>query len=692
MKIQHRQYFVAVLVAIGLCAWQVWNALQRFGVGGMHPRADVMQQQVAAHISADPRLAATIALFVILLVASHLLLTMGSVAIFRAATRVVMRDKRDRFLPSMVFLAASLLLAMFANRWLFPLSSAFPVVEVLMIQTLSPVLSVGLVVLVGGAMLCACSAVLKAIRRRVLVGVGAAACSLAVGAWHFSGAPQLREDVDGKPDIIVLGVDSLRPDFVSAYGQMPKGLTPVIDETLSASVVLADARTPLARTFVSYQSMLMGRNPIAHGARFNLYPRTEFSSKGTLAWRLKEHGYATMLAMDESRFANFDASFGFDTTIVPRVGALDFVIGSSFDFLATNLLIAAIPPSNWMSPVQGNRAAYRNYRVDDHPSRVLAALRATPASRPLFLVSHLCLPHWPYMPASLQGDDSFDWVNEVRGYEDSPRQYLRAVAKADDQFGVIIDELRALGRLDNAILVVMSDHGEDFALKRDRLQTDEAGERLVGSYGHGAFALSKAQNHVVMAIQRYRNGTPIWDPRALQGPASVIDLAPTLASEIGLDVSGYEGISWLPNLVAGNDLPADRVLFFENGIRSAGVERPNIDEKSVADEMSYLYRVTDDDRFEIRPELLPKKLHEKQRGAALGRWGVTTDPLSGNSPGARGCWLSVDYQDRAAKCVEFPAQQPEIAVLQGHVCNYYASDRGFTAEWCEPSRDGNRVM
>jgi len=154
----------------------------------------------------------------------------------------------------------------------------------------------------------------------------------------------------------------------------------------------------------------------------------------------------------------------------------------------------------------------------------------------------------------------------------------------------------------------------------------------------------------------------------------------------------YEGISWLPVLRGARDLPQERVRFFENGLRAAGVERAHIDEAAVASEMSYLYRVTSDDRFEIRPELLPEKLAEKQRGATLGKWGVMTDPAGKHGLGAANCWQAVDYERRTMACVEFPAAQPEVARLQADVCRYYASDDGFGERWCRNQGDSSASL
>ena len=77
---------------------------------------------------------------------------------------------------------------------------------------------------------------------------------------------------------------------------------------------MTDAITPLARTFPSWVSMLTGRHPHTTGAYMNLLPRELIHAGHTLPQLLREHGYRTYYAIDETRFSNIDASYGFDRT------------------------------------------------------------------------------------------------------------------------------------------------------------------------------------------------------------------------------------------------------------------------------------------------------------------------------------------------------------------------------------------
>lgn len=694
MWMRWRQFLVAFFVGVAIFCFQLSEMLHAFGQGGANAKADVMQQQLAQELLSGRGALPAVLGYLALGVVTHLALTVGAVFIFRQSAYILWPKYKESLWGCLCFVFGVVLLAFFVNQYFFPLSTAFRESEVLMVQSLSPVLIFALLGCVLVATVCALYAIIR--RFRKIAGFAAISALLMFAVWGsfdiFAGNDASFPEGQA-PNVIIIGVDSLRPDFLPAYGVRVQGVTPNLDRMMSDFVIVSDAKTPLARTFVSYMSLFTGKNPIKHGARFNLYPRAVFDRADTLAWTLKGSGYSTMLAMDESRFANFDSSFGFDEVVTPTPGAMDFVVGGTLDTVGTNLLTLVMPSTEWLSPIQGNRAAYRSYRAADHTQRLVRSIRNAPADKPLFLVSHFCLPHWPYMPSGLFEMSDFSAITTVPGYEDAPSQYLRALQHVDRQVGSLIDELRSQGRLQNAIVLIMSDHGEDFAMRRDAVvHRDGAGRSsLLGFHGHGSFALSSAQNSIVMAIQRYRNGEPDFLPRTMRGAASIIDVAPTISEEIGLPVGGYEGISWSEALGSGLDISSQRVRFFENGLRSAGVERADIDERAVAMEMSYLYGVTSDLRFEVKPELLPLKISQKQRGASVGRLGVMTDPVLEGGSGGTGCWKAIDYESKVLSCTEYPSSAPGIAALQEAVCEYYGADGTFRQHWCRRQEAGRSV-
>ncbi len=96
-----------------------------------------------------------------------------------------------------------------------------------------------------------------------------------------------------KPHVIVLGVDSLRLEYLRRYGG--QGLTPNLDRFLSRADLVRDTTTPAARTFSSWVAILTGRSPPVTGARFNLADRTIVSANPTIADVLRSRGYHTVV-------------------------------------------------------------------------------------------------------------------------------------------------------------------------------------------------------------------------------------------------------------------------------------------------------------------------------------------------------------------------------------------------------------
>lgn len=679
---KRRQYLLALAIGLAAFAWQAYAMLRSLALDSIDSNTAILQQ-LLRRLFDDRGALLTVLVYLLVAVVSHLLLTLAAMAMYRTALARWLPRYMDSTGAGIAFVCLSLLAAVFLSRLAFPMSRAFAGAELLMLQPASPLLVWGSLLLVG---LTCLAAIVELARRRWRVAA-AIAMVLGLSCAFFgsmdSGMPSDRE----RPDIIVLGVDSLRPDFLPAFGFKWPGLTPNINAAIGGSVVFLDAKTPLARTFPSYMSLLTGSDPREHRARFNLYPRSEFSRSGTIAHLLQEDGYHAVFAMDDSRFANFDESFGFDEMVAPPVGALDFIIGSGYDFLATNLLLTIPSVNKLFSHIYGNRAAFRTYRVADHPQRVVEAIRRSPGGKPLFLVSHLCLPHWPYVPVNvLERDLIGPRVSALEGFEDAPPPYVRALAEVDQQFRVIMDGLRNSGRLNNAILVVISDHGESLGMSREAFRNLEDGGRSVNFHGHGGFALSDSQNSIVLAMQHYRDGKPLWAPRKVSGEASIVDVAPTI-----IDLAGHgkkwealerSGVSLWAFLEDGSSAMPSRTLFVETGIRSGGVEKPHIDEREVASEMIHLYRIEPDLRLEIRPQLLNRHLAQKQRGAVRGRLGVATFPSSHPPSAAGACWLVADYEERTLGCSGYPSSDPQVAELQESVCTHFAGDKGFDEEWC----------
>lgn len=682
-----RPYAIAALAALLMVALQAWQVAGHYRLHFMSPRHDEMVSQFTGLALQAPWKFLPLLGTVLLGVLLHVLMYWGFAWLYRAGSAALRPALRDRVVPLLLWLLAGTTLLVLWNDRLFPRSMVFPNSDVLARQAASPVLFWGLNLLFAAA---ACVALASALRSRGGRWAVAAVGAMVLAAWvplSPRGVPH-KVARSGPPDVILIGLDSVRPEYLHPSGYPDKTLTPAINGLASQLVLFDDTVTPLARTFVAYMSLLTGQYPVRHGARFNLYPRSEFRHDHTLAHRLRKAGYTTAYTTDETRFANIDASFGFDHVAVPPVGVSDFVLGAMLDSLATNLL-ALTPPARHLLPnLHGNRAAARIYSPGDHAERVAGVVRHLAADRPALLIAHFCLPHWPFTWRTADVAKSVRIPSDPR-YAETPAKYLDALHATDSQVAQLLDALRKAGRLDNAVVVLFSDHGESLMMPRDFLET--LGEGAVDGNrlsGHGAFALADGQQRVLLGMQRFRNGQPLWRARHEVSPASLVDMAPSVleAAGVAYDSSDFDGLS-LAGVAAGRaSLPADRPRFVESGLSGGAVETTSIDEATIASELSHLYQVRSDLRIEVAPKHLPGRLLVKQRGVYAGDKGLATKPGTGPTSAGQACWQLADFKARTIRCIDDPQRDPAAAPLQDAVCKHFASDPGFAEQWCRGSQ------
>lgn len=344
-----------------------------------------------------------------------------------------------------------------------------------------------------------------------------------------------------KPHVILLGVDSLRRDMTDIAGDGE--ITPNISTFLRSAQSFTDATTPLARTYPSWMSILSGRHPRTTGALMNLINPGRVNVSPTVAEILRQNGYQTIFGMDEVRFANIDDSYGFDQVISPPMGASDFLLVTINDTPLGNLVMNSAV-GRWLFPNSyANRAASAVYDPDLFVKRIEQEVEF---SKPTFLAIHLTLPHWPYTwsKASFTMESS---------YED---KYQESVRRVDDQFGAIMDVLERKGAFRNAVVVVLSDHGEglnrpnDLLLRPEHRYTIPGAVPVIGMAGHGTCVLSPPQFEVVLGFKGY-GPAPLanLEPTRIDEPVSVEDIAPTIvdlldisAPEVAFDGWSLEGL------------------------------------------------------------------------------------------------------------------------------------------------------
>ena len=375
-------------------------------------------------------------------------------------------------------------------------------------------------------------------------GRGLAVIALGVGLLGSASCGR-REALVSKRDVILVVIDTLRSDALSLYGNA-RSTSPNLDRLARSSVVFDTVFSQAAQTGPSHATLFTGLSPAIHrvsnhvngaGLVASLPLRLE-----TMAERFQAAGYETVAITDG---AILSRQYGFDQGF------------EQFDA----------------------RFEGAERKVD----RALDMLHARGTERPLFLFLHTYQVHQPYVPPrewAERFDPEYDgplrelaervWLQQARARERAPGtdepiwdtvaipdlsalsardvQYLRnlyeaAIAFTDHELERLWADLAATERLDDTLLVITSDHGEEF-----------------GEHGHlGHRALHRETVQVPLIIRPPGARRPLAGQR-VQTPVASIDIYRTILEGAGVGAApGTEGIDLLEALRSGG--PEARPIF-----------------------------------------------------------------------------------------------------------------------------------
>ncbi|MBU0455887.1 MAG: sulfatase-like hydrolase/transferase [Gammaproteobacteria bacterium] len=515
-----------------------------------------------------------------------------------------------------------------ANQYLNRASAFAELLATLLPQSFSKVLLAVWLAMISGSLLVAIGIAMKRLMSIKWMVSSIAVCvfGFLFFAVHIPLVKASRTVHSQQPNIIFIGLDAVRPDYLGYYGHQPDD-TPALDQFFSQATNFTFSLTPLARTFVAWSSILTGQYPIHMGIRFNLIDQRYLHLQNTLSFELQHYGYYTVYGSDEWRFSNMSKSFGFNQLIGIHPGANDFVLGTINDFLLSDLIVNTKVGERLFPYSFANRAASNTY----DPDAFLTLLRQKVSRihyRPLFLAVHFCLPHYPYI-----------WKGSPTNLP--PEQlYALAIRRVDQQFKQYMAFLKQEGLLDNAIVVVLSDHGEAFDQPGDRLISannylagaihrkdlfaalygqGEEHQELSESNGHGTDVLSLSQYHNVLAIRLYGKQHNV--PSKITAMVSLIDLKKTILDLLGLPVRQNDGLSLKPFLFGHHLDLSSRMFFIETGFSPTAIQGKRINVQDVVFEGIHVFAIDPKTTHVVlKDRVLPKLISLKERAVYYKNW------------------------------------------------------------------------
>jgi arylsulfatase A-like enzyme len=425
-----------------------------------------------------------------------------------------------------------------------------------------------------------------------------------------------------KPNIILIAIEALRPDFVDARTM------PFLSQWLSDSTQYTDAYTPIAQTFPAWISLLTSKAPMHHGARslYTAYSSIDLSE--SLITKFKDAGYDTFYAADAQRFGDITQELGFNHVISPPYGAAELLITSLSDFPLVNL-ISATPIGKYLFPYNyANRSNSVTYQPNDFVELLQNTIN-TNNDKPVFFAVHFGVSHWPYR-----------WAGDQQAKNLSlPDKYRYSLHAADDQIKQFITSLLHANLLQNTIIVMFSDHGTGLGLRGDRLLSRQTltgknnnlrqvvewpysdGSHHYGfdtSYGYSTDILSLAQQHILLAFKQYgKEQKTIRSNRV-----SLLDVAPTL-----LDVLGMQPFKNADGISLGTS-DNHRMLYLENGFTTPEIAKANIATDEVVRHFPSVALDHKTGLLYITKEAQQRLLQQKQRAIFYDHWILARYPQS----------------------------------------------------------------
>lgn len=333
-------------------------------------------------------------------------------------------------------------------------------------------------------------------------------------------------DLGPPPNVLLLVIDCLRADRLSVAGY-ERPTTPNIDALAAESVRFTRAVSQASWTRPSLPTILTGLYPSEHG--LNNYDVSEpgkvksprlAESVTTVAEVLQARGYRTALIGEQFQLS-------------PRFG-----LNQGFDFYKNHASKA----------VNIHRNLFR--WLDREPAGDGGR------ARPFFAYLHYLEIHWPYCPPKeVRGtfdtrESQIRWCHEWRQLRDDilsgaveltgvDREALRArydeeLLALDARLGELFSELRARRLWDDTLIVLTSDHGEEF-------------------YEHGSIGHGQSLHAELIDVPLLFKPPAAWKAtagRTVDVVAELRSITPTLLQAAGAPrLEGVEARSLVPWIV-----------------------------------------------------------------------------------------------------------------------------------------------
>jgi len=308
-------------------------------------------------------------------------------------------------------------------------------------------------------------------------------------------------------NLILISIDTLRADHLGSYGYS-RNTSPRLDQRAAQGTVFLNAISASSWTLPAHTTLLTGLEPIAH----NLYA----------------YPGATALPSDEMTLAGTLREAGFRTAAFTGGGFLSHVRGldNGFEILRS-----------------------KGRRFEENLPDAEAWLTSLDPGERFFLFRHGFNTHRPYKPPppydrrfcrDYTGDYDTEDFHPTKP-RPSPEdlvylisQYDGEIAYVDDLLSDFLDQAEETGMLANTLLVIVSDHGDEW-------------------YEHGKMDHIHTLYDELLRVPLIFVG-PGMASQGIERQIGLIDVFPTICDLLGVTPKGpVQGNSWAENIRGEDD-------------------------------------------------------------------------------------------------------------------------------------------
>ena len=321
------------------------------------------------------------------------------------------------------------------------------------------------------------------------------------------------------PNVVLLVLDTVRAENMSLYGYR-QDTTPALRELARHAIVFDNAISPSPWTLPAHASMVTGHPPFDLSATWQIALDATYP---TVSEAFQSDGYVT-------------AGFVANPWYAGRPSGLNRGFAHYEDYPVT--LNVALTTSSLGEVIFGGRVnttnVLRRLVGEDQPFGRQSAERirgnfttwldSRRDARPFFVFMNWFDAHWPYHPPEAFRRRFRQGVNERNRPDREVDAYDALLAYLDQQINMLMEDLERRHLMENTIIVITADHGEQF------------GEHGLQRHGN---SLYRQLLHVPLMIVQPRSSV---SGRRVEAPVSLTDLPATLMELAALD-STFPGVS-----------------------------------------------------------------------------------------------------------------------------------------------------